>query len=63
MTQKTISKSEFAELAKKMTRHEVAKHYKIGDMVCQRLAEKMGVSFKKRTFEHLRKKSKIKITD
>jgi hypothetical protein len=44
---KEISKNEFIKLTESLTRHNVAKHFGISDMTAQRIADELGVNFKK----------------
>lgn len=44
---KKINKQEFIEIAQKNTRRNVAKHFGIADITAQRIADELGVSFKK----------------
>lgn len=44
---KTINKQQFIELAPTLTRHKLAKHFGISDMTAQRIADTLGVKFKK----------------
>ena len=44
---KQINKQEFIEMAKNNTRNVVAKHFGIADMTAQRLADQLGIKFKK----------------
>jgi Holliday junction resolvasome RuvABC DNA-binding subunit len=44
---KQIDKNEFIEMAKDNTRNVVAKHFGIADMTAQRLADQLGIKFKK----------------
>ncbi len=44
---KEINKQEFIEMANNNTRNVVAKHFGIADMTAQRLADQLGIKFKK----------------
>jgi len=44
---KNINKQKFVELAKTLTRNAVARHFGIADMTAQRLADELGIAFKK----------------
>jgi Holliday junction resolvasome RuvABC DNA-binding subunit len=44
---KQIDKNKFIEMAKDNTRNVVAKHFGIADMTAQRLADELGIKFKK----------------
>lgn len=44
---KQIDKNKFIEMAKNNTRNVVAKHFGIADMTAQRLADQLGIKFKK----------------
>lgn len=44
---KEINKQEFIKLAKTLTRNRVARHFKICDRTAQRIADDLGIKFKK----------------
>jgi Holliday junction resolvasome RuvABC DNA-binding subunit len=44
---KQIDKNKFIEMAKNNTRNVVAKNFGIADMTAQRLADELGIKFKK----------------
>jgi hypothetical protein len=61
--QRTISKSEFIELAKKTNRNQVSKHFNISNKKAQELADMFGVSFQVYDVKLNSRPKKYKIID